>query len=218
MTLLLLVVLSACGTGPDRPQQEQVKATDAAEVVQEDPISSIKNRFQAINEWLKSAELRMDSVDYDCPDFPSGGKIQFYRHQGELVMLKHDFFEGDHFGGSETFYLRNEKPIFVFVQEGSWRFAGPESEDPVAPNTQDDIVEYRYYYDDYVAGKEQSSLKCLKKDYVIRSWVDIPTEVDKIPNKAVECGEEAKELLKKFEDLATTETSGFDCDWEYSAF
>ena len=137
--ILLCLSLSACGGGPPAP--ETVTENDKAESTTVDgPIEDIRQRFSTVNEWLNQAQLRMDSLPYDCVDYPSGGTIKLFRHEGELVMLRHDFYQGDHDGTTETYYLENEHPVFVFVEETSWRFAGPDTDDPAAPNTEDRIT------------------------------------------------------------------------------
>ncbi|PHI21748.1 hypothetical protein CEQ90_00225 [Lewinellaceae bacterium SD302] len=192
LLLVLLILLSACGGQVDSPEAT-ASSLESKEKVSADPAVIIRERFQEIDGWLKQADLSMDSMEYDCPDDPTGGRISFFRKAGELVMIKHDYYQGDHFGATESYYLIDEKPVFIHLTEESWTFAGPEGSDPTVPNTQDNISEFRFYLN-----SGQEPLNCLRKDYVLRSWIELPTNPNEVPNKTIECGDKVTTSMEHF--------------------
>lgn len=209
LTLLLCLFLSACGDGPDASQIQP--SNDLSSSASEDPILNIQKRYNTINNWLTSATLSMDSFPYTCEANAGGGQVKYFRQNGELVMLRHDFYEGDHAGTTEIYYLHNERPIFIFVESSSWSFGGPASDDPSIPHTIDNVTENRYYFTNYEAGIGQQSLKCLQKDYVIRSWIEIPLNKNQIPNKDIECSSNAIDYLNRFKALESKNLSDIGC-------
>jgi hypothetical protein len=201
--LLLFVLLTACGQVP-----EAVEATlpvDQA-VEKATPINSleqIKEEFGRVEKLFSTAQLTVDSLDYECENDPKGGTINFYKYKNELRLISNDFYEGDHSGTTEKYYVKDGKLFFAFVEKGSWTFDSdlPENVelDPINPPTKDEMKEFRFYFAE--SGKP---LQCLEKEYVIRSSIDLPVDPDQVQNTPNNC-EDAQEFYQKFNRLVKLE-------------
>lgn len=201
--LLFCVLLTACGPTPELVDPLHI----ALEVDVEEPspintTEQIKEEFGAVEKLFSTAQLTLDSLDYECETGPKGGTINFYKQENELRLVSNSFYEGDHFGATEKYYLKDGKLFFAFIKEGAWMFDSdlPEGDlDLTNPPTKDEIKEYRFYYT-----ADGTPLECLKKEYVIRSAIDLPVDPDQVQNTKIDCLR-AKEIYRKFERLVNLE-------------
>ena len=201
--LLLLVLLTACGPTPEVVTAPLPTEKELEESVSINSIEQIKEEFNAVEKLFSTARLTLDSLDYECEIGPKGGKINFYKQENELRLISNNFYEGDHFGSTEKYYLKDGKLFFAFIKQGTWTFDSdlPENStiEPMSPPTKDEIKEYRFYY-----AADGTPLECLKKEYVIRSAIDLPVDPGQVENQAVDCSQ-AKEFYQKFDRLASLE-------------
>lgn len=212
-SLVFIILLSACGQAPppaDTPS-EAVITTPSADNV--DPIEVVQAVYTDVEQLFTSAKLKLDSIDYTCEETGEAGQLNFYSYQGELRLVRHDYSAGDHFGATENYYVKDGELYFAFIENVAWSFdAEYPSEDPTVPPTKDEITEYRYYYHAAQAGSEPTPIRCLQKDYVLRSAVELPTDPDQIPNQAMADCKAGQEAYQKFLDiLQSLNAKGWSC-------
>lgn len=120
-------------------------------------IEEIKTEYALLNNQLIAKKLDSTSFEYECNEV--SGNVVYYRLNGELKSIKH--FHGDsHFSSVENYYLKNEKPFFIFQEETAWSFDGGT---PEKPETKDDVEEKRFYY------INDQLISCRDKKYTLRT-------------------------------------------------
>lgn len=155
----------------------------------EDPIVQIKKEYAVLQTQLETKKLNSSQFTYDCNGEPSG-EVIFHSDKDEVKVIEHFYAEHSHFSGSEKYFIKDEKPFFIFRQETVWNFDGGTPEKPV---TKDDITETRIYL------QNNQPLKCLEKKYSIKSDQKEKTASDTIPGKEIQCS--VDELLKNYQSL-----------------
>lgn len=158
-------------------------ATSAAEASQESKIQGaeleaiirqIRKEYARIEKLIAEEQLEQKELAYECPDEPHGGTFTFYFQEGELLKATQSFYMGDHFGGESSYYFQAEQLFFAFHQNGSWSFAGSDSEEPI---TRDDFKEQRdYYYQGKLVNQLFKSYSQFSNQEIIPS--------NQIPNKS----------------------------------
>ncbi len=149
-------------------------------------VEDIRAEFQLIQSKITSGKMDSTSFNYECPG--ESGNMTFFSENGELRRVRHGN-GGDHYGITKDFFLKDNVPFFIYHEEGSWVF---DVESGVESATKDDIAESRFYI---VDGK---LIKCLQKEFTIRSSVKNNPTSASVANKEMTCPD-LKELLKDFE-------------------
>jgi len=196
--LLALVFLSACGTTPDPELAEDTHAPTSTTL----EIDKITEDCAAIEQLFSEAKLQMDTVHYQCPKGAKGGKIDIFQHTDEVKLIRHTYFEGDHLGGVEKFYLQEDELRFVHIEETAMSMDtdfAPASDGTI--HTRDDITEKRFYFTKPYSGQNPLAISCLTKSYVLRSAIDLPTNPEEIKNQQIDCNDEAQIVFHRFLDL-----------------
>lgn len=177
-----------------------------------DPLLDIKMKFKVINDAISNGKLNKDSISYECPDYPEGGTLLFYKDNGEIRKIVRNYYAGDHGGETIQYYAWNDELFFQFSDESYWMFdAGNRSEDEMSPNTVDHFTEMRYYFE------KGEIIKCLEKKFEYRTALKNNPKSNEVSNKEVECNN-AEELMNDFKKLLALEkmnmTDG-DCIWDF---
>ncbi|KFF19741.1 hypothetical protein [Chryseobacterium sp. JM1] len=154
-----------------------------------DPIEEIKSEYSSLQKQLESKKLTSTGFTYNCNDERSG-KVRFYSDQKEIRIIEHSYDEYSHFGSTEQYFIKDGNLFFIFKEDTGWNFDGGTPEKPI---TKDDITESRIYI------QNSKSIKCLKKQYSIRSNATEKPSPDKIANKETQCNTD--ELMKTYQSL-----------------
>lgn len=134
-------------------------------------VAGIKQEYNLVNS--KIAEKKLDSVgfNYECDEI--SGNVVYFSDQGDLKMVKH--FQADsHFSSTDSYFINEGKPYFIFKDETVWSFDGGTPEKPV---TKDEVTEQRFYIVD------QKAVQCLEKKYILKSNSDSNPKSENVPNK-----------------------------------
>lgn len=205
---ILMVVFTACGPeGPNPltntsapvateeeprlPEEVNSSIVDTVPVTpdEEATVAAVRAEYAAVEADFNGARLKMDSMVYDCEADPVGGRLRTYQStNGDISLIRHAYYAGDHGGGEASYYLKNGKVFFIYVQESRWTFADGMTDDGT-PHTRDDFTEYRFYFD-----ADGNPVRCLKKEYFVRTATEIPVDPDKIPSVRTDCGEAEAQL------------------------
>ncbi|WP_223608029.1 hypothetical protein [Chryseobacterium sp. OSA05B] len=164
----------------------QLKAT-------KDPIEEIKSEYSSLRKQLESKKLTSKGFTYNCNDERSG-KVTYYSDQKEIRIIEHSYDEYSHFGSTEQFFIKDGNIFFIFKEDTGWNFDGGTPEKPI---TKDDITESRIYF------QNNKPIKCLEKQYSIRSNATEKPSPDKISSKETQCN--TNELMKTYESLLRNE-------------
>ena len=151
-------------------------------------VDGIKQEFNLVNAELTSKKLDSASFEYACDE--RSGNVVYYSDKGKLKVIKH--FQADsHFSSTETYFVDEGKPYFVFQDETVWSFDGGLPDKPI---TKDAVTEKRYYIVD------SKAIQCLEKKYTLKSNSTNNPKSENIPNKEMKnCS--IMELQKSFDLL-----------------
>lgn len=165
-----------------QPQSAPKTLTDDVDKADEkvDVIEQIRANYAATIQKLDNGELQKITKEFECDNDPVTGALSRYMNGNEVVFLEYSI-GGEHGWRSQKIYFKDGEPYFVFAEDGTWYFGGPEGTDNTGENTVDDITETRYYLEN---GKV---IRKLSKKYLIESWKAKP-DVSKIPNQTVTDG------------------------------
>lgn len=176
----------------------------------ETAIKDIRTKYATIIGLKEKNGLKVDEIDYECPDYPAGGTVWFYTDGDKVKLIEHSFSEGDHYGGKEQYFVWGGELFFCFSDVGYWTFdmETVEEGEPVT-QTKDIITESRFYF------HKGAAVRCLVKNYEIRSRDAEKVKPENIPNEETNC-REAEEVLNKFKALMALRGQGLNgqCIWE----
>lgn len=167
------------------------KDTTQAEQIENisDPIEEIKKEYAVLQGQLEAKKLGFKGFTYNCNEEPSG-EVKFYSDKDEIKVIEHFYAEHSHFSATERYFIKNGKPFFIFREETVWNFDGGTPEKPI---TKDDITETRIYL------QNDKPLKCLQKQYSIRSDNKQKNVADQTAGKEIKCS--VDEVLKTYHSL-----------------
>ncbi|UOB18004.1 hypothetical protein [Abyssalbus ytuae] len=199
-SLLLTVVLSACNSNTNKKEETdktdtEIIAEENPKAVQESPqkidnVEAIKKGYMSITDKIATSELKQTSFEFDCAG-EQVGKVTYYWDGNELKMIEKIYGEYSHRNATEQYYISNGKPYFIYTKITDWSF---DSDSGKEGATKDNVQEYRYYIID------EKLVKCLKKEYTIRSAALENPDPNTINNATINCpGNE--ELLEPFKKL-----------------
>lgn len=154
-----------------------------------DPIEEIKKEYAVLQGLLEAKKLSSKGFTYNCNEEPSG-EVKFYSDKDEIKVIEHFYAEHSHFSATERYFIKNGKPFFIFREETVWNFDGGTPEKPI---TKDDITETRIYL------QNDKPLKCLQKQYRIRSDNKQKNIADQTASKEIKCS--VDEILKTYQSL-----------------
>lgn len=151
-------------------------------------VDKIRKEYNLVNSQLVAKKLDSVSFGYECEE--RTGNVIYYSENGNLKLIKH--FQADsHFSSTESYFVNDGKPYFIFKNETIWSFDGGTPEKPI---TKDDVTEQRFYI------IENKSVQCFEKKYTIKSNSINNSKSENIPNKKMKnCS--IAELQKSFDLL-----------------
>lgn len=138
-------------------------------------LATIKTDYLQTQNKLSSGQLRKETKGYDCNDTPGSGSLLRYFEGNDLILIVHQF-GSEHYWFSKHIFLKNGEPYFIYEEEGSWGFGGPQNDEK--PNTIDKIKENRYYLEN------GNVIQHLQKSFEEKSW-ETKQNRDKISNKKI---------------------------------
>ncbi|SFN37018.1 hypothetical protein SAMN05421594_2395 [Chryseobacterium oleae] len=192
-----LVFIFSCTNDKDKTALQTPLSKDSLAIKKDskqiknavDPIEEIKSEYSKLQKQLESKKLTSTDFTYNCNDERSG-KVTFYSDQKEIRIIEHSYDEYSHFGSTEQYFIKDGNLFFIFKEDTGWNFDGGTPEKPI---TKDDITESRLYI------HNNKSIKCLEKQYSIKSDATEKPTPDKIPNKETQC--HTDELMKTYQSL-----------------
>ncbi|MFC4163024.1 hypothetical protein ACFOWU_05115 [Epilithonimonas zeae] len=151
-------------------------------------VDRIKQEYSSVSSKLLAKKLDSVGFEYECEEM--SGNVVYYSEKGKLKVVKH--FQADsHFSSTETYFVNDGKPYFIFQDETVWSFDGGL---PDKPETKDEVKEKRYYIVD------NQAIQCLEKEYTLKSNSSNNPKSENIPNKEMKnCS--IVELQKSFDIL-----------------
>lgn len=187
-----LIFVFSCKNDKDKTALQAPVSKDsiiAKKDSETDPIEEIKSEYSHLQKQLESKKLTSKGFTYNCNDETSG-KVKFYSDQKEIRIIEHSYDEHSHFGSTEQYFIKDGNLFFIFKEDTGWNFDGGTPEKPI---TKDDITESRIYI------QNNKPIKCLEKQYSIRSNATEKPSPDKIANKETQCN--TNELMKTYQSL-----------------
>ncbi|MBB4077865.1 hypothetical protein GGR28_000466 [Lewinella aquimaris] len=209
----LTIFLVACDNTPG--SEDSGEMVDASPVTEDanvpDPdvttnteseIAFVRKRFDRVQEMEAAGTLRCDTLSYNCDEESGGGSFTFCYVADDLVRASHEFYLGDHGGGSETYYFDEEDLYFAHLTQSSWRFASPPDQDDGTYTVDEVNEERRYFYNGNMIDR-------LYKDYQVESWKESP-DPSTLPNTQTGTGVSAQVSGDQMLEIARSRE--FDCD------
>ncbi|MBL6445145.1 hypothetical protein JMN32_02420 [Fulvivirga sp. 29W222] len=172
-------------------------------------IKDIRSKYATVMGLKDKEALTVEVLEYRCPDFPEEGTITYYSQDEEVKLIEHSFSEGDHYGGKNQYLVWEGKLFFYFSDVGYWTFdMGTGDEDEPVSQTKDIITESRFYFDN------EEAVKCLSKNYEIRSRDAEKVKPENIPNEEINCFD-SPEIMHKFKAIMELKGKGVngECIW-----
>lgn len=149
-------------------------------------VEDIRAEFQSIMTKIQKGQIDSTSFYYTC--YEESGRLVYFLEDGQLRMIRYS--QGwEHGGVTKEYFLKDNKPFFIFNTTLAWSF---DSESSVQDATKDDITESRFYIID------NKLIKCLEKEFTIKSSVKNNPTSATVPNKEVACTD-LTEILKDYE-------------------
>ncbi len=178
---------------PASSDRMAVPAENIAASEPDKPLQSVEDIQKAYAVIAAQREARsLDSVvlEYSCNNGEKSGTVAYYSKDGEVNLIVHRYAEYSHYSAEDQYFVRDSMLFFAFLKGVSWSFEeGPEG------STRDNIKEKRIYLLD------KKPVRCLEKNYVIRSQIKDNPDPETVPDREVDCGSSGS-LLKSFAQLA----------------
>jgi hypothetical protein len=185
LPLIILCVATACTdrAGSDKSKTnttihkaDTLPPTRSAE--QHTPllnIDDIKKAYTVVNKELEDGQLDSTTFKYSCND-EKNGTVSYFTKNGKLKLIVHKYNEYDHYEAVDRYFVQDSTLFFTYSTSITWSFDnGPEG------STKDNIKENRTYL---IAEKP---VKCLEKNFTIRSKASSNPDPESIPNRDVKC-------------------------------
>lgn len=165
-------------------------------------IEDIQQEYRYINSAYKKKAFDSTSFNYNCYN-ERKGTVTYFSDEDGLKIIQHSYNEYSHYSSIHRYYIKNERPFFIFYKDLSWKFDGEANGQP---GTKDDITEKRYFL------VENQIVKCMAKMYSKLSYSDNNPTPNEVPNKKVPCPSINK-LNQSFEALLKNknETTDVKC-------
>ncbi|WP_338814846.1 hypothetical protein V9L05_06490 [Bernardetia sp. Wsw4-3y2] len=172
------------------------------EITELKTVEDIRAEYQSIMSKITNGKMDSTSFEYSCYE-ESSGKVIYFLENGQLRMIKHD--EGwEHGGVTKEYFLKDNTPFFIFDNTLAWSFDGTTMNGE--SQTKDKITEKRFYIID------NQLIKCLEKEFTIRSSVKNNPTSETVANKEVNCSD-LTELMKDYELVLKykNQTANMEC-------
>lgn len=149
-------------------------------------VEDIREEYQSI--MSKISEGKIDSTFFNYSCYEESGNVIYFVENGEVRRIKHNSGY-EHGGVTKEFFLKDNKVFFIFHDASTWRFDVDAKQENA---TRDDMTEKRFYIID------NQLIKCLEKEFTIRSSVKNNPTSATVANKEVACSDLAP-LMKDYE-------------------
>lgn len=169
-----------------------------------DPIQDIRQKFSYIMKAKSDNLLTTTEFSYECPYEPGEGTITFFYEGEALRLVEYSFHEGEHYGGTDQYFVWNDELFFAYYDHGSWRF-DYENGDFSNPQTVDEITQKRFYFDN------QQPIRCLLKQFERYSRNIHHLASHDVPNQETSC-DEAQTVQSTFKLLLEWQDGGKSSD------
>ena len=140
-------------------------------------VEDIKEEYQTIQSKITNGKMTSTSFNYECDG--GEGQIVYFLENGQLRKIKHSSGY-EHGGSTEEYFLKDNSVFFMFYDNSTWNFDGESKQEEA---TRDDMSERRFYIID------NKLIKCLEKEFVIRSSLKNNPSSETVENKEVECSD-----------------------------
>ena len=197
ISLVIVTVLTLSSLGAQTPDTEAI-------------IKDIRSKYATVASLKEKGALKAEVLEYSCPDYPAQGTVSFYSQGNEVKLIEHSFSEGDHYGGKEQYFVWDSQLFFCFSDVGTWMFdMGTMEGDELVSQTKDVITESRFYF------HKEKAVRCLVKNYEIRSRDKEKVKPENIPNEETDCLD-SEEVMSKFKTLMALKDrdENGECVWE----
>lgn len=194
ITILLFI---SCKDAIKKPSTTKVTNKDSVsnKTYSFSNVNDIKKEYAIVQRKLINKELDSVSFNYDCEKNGTSGEVTYFSEKNTLKVIKHSYGEYSHFGATEMYYIANNIPFFIFIEEGYWSFDGGTSDEP---QTKDEITEHRIYLNN------NKVIEYLEKKYEIKSRYKTNVNPDNISNKKINSN--ANKELTNFQLLLQNKT------------
>jgi hypothetical protein len=176
----------------------------------EKAINDIRKKYSIIEEAKDKGELDEAFTEYECSDYPESGSFTFYTDDTGVKLIAHSYVMGDHFGAEDLYYVWGGELFFLYSSSSSWTFDSESISDDSYTGTVDEMTETRHYF------HKGEAIKCLEKNYKVRSSAKNKPTSATVPNAEAECGDTSS-LQEKFEQILGFQNLKIEedsCIWE----
>lgn len=201
--IIVITIISCSKNSKSTSPEESTSEVDTT--VGEDPgteplqalqsVEDIQKEFAYITSKIETGSMDSTSFDYNCYNEKSG-TVTYFSEKGQLRLIKHAYSEYSHYSATDQYFVKDNALFFVFYDGVSWSFEGQNE-------TRDDITEKRFYIID------NEPVKCLEKEFTVRSSATNNPQSSTVPNKEVECTT-LEPILEKYELLVTHQSQKED--------
>lgn len=153
-------------------------------------VEDIREEYQIVQSKIKDKKMDSTSFEYECDG--GGGQVVYFSENGQLRKI--EYSSGHEHGGiTQEFFLKDNTPFFIFHDASTWGFDvdAKQDDDNLESATRDEMTEKRFYIVD------NKLIKCLEKEFTIRSSVKNNPSSETVENKEVACSD-LTELLKDY--------------------
>lgn len=156
-------------------------------------VADIQERYASVMKQLEGAAMDSTSFKYSCQGEKTG-TVTYFSHEGRLQLIVHRYTEYDHYSAVDRYFVEDDRLYFAYLNGVSWSF-----ED--GGGTRDNVKERRIFV------INQLPIRCLEKNYVIRSKASNNPRSETSPNKEVDCKSPAS-VIGPYQILLKYKTEG----------
>lgn len=158
-------------------------------------VAEIQETYAAVMKKHEAGNLDSTSFKYSCMD-EKGGTVTYFSDRGQLRLVIHRYHEYDHYSAVDRYYVNKDRLYFAHLRGVSWSFEE-------GGGTRDNVKEQRLYV------VNQRPVRCLEKEYTIKSNASDNPVPDAVSNNEVTCKSPASiigpyQILLKYREQGTT--------------
>ena len=198
--ILIIILFSACTADNSTADIDNTDSTFSGDTVEAEvntvftdsinSIEAIKAKYAETTEAINNNITDSASFRFDCKGERSG-TVTYHTIKGEIVMIEKHYSAYSHMEATERYFVSDGAPYFIYKKILNWAF---DTEAEKQGAVIDKYKEQRFYIID------NELVRCLEKEYSIRSASNDNPDPENILNKTVKCPA-IQELNKEFELL-----------------
>lgn len=200
----VILLLGSCTQQPDsnttahQPMHTRETLRDSVDTAVKanrtlNTVADIQKSYASVMKQFEAAAMDSTSFKYSCQG-EKGGTVTYFSHEGRLRLIVHRYNEYDHYSAVDRYFVEDDRLYFAYLNGISWSF-----ED--GGGTRDNVKEQRIYV------VNQLPIRCLEKNYVIRSKASNNPRSETAPNKEVDCKSPAS-IIGPYQILLKYQTEG----------